>query len=100
MNDRGVVAAAERVADFDELERQQLSTEVHRHLARYGELLGARLGAKTVRRDPPFPGHDLLDGGDGDGGGGHIGEIGGAGTTQLVAQGLTGEVDRDIAMLE
>ena len=34
VDDRGVVAPAERVADLHELQRQQLAAQVHRHLAR------------------------------------------------------------------
>ena len=60
---RGVIAAAERAADLDELHAQQLAHEVHRDLARHGEILGARLGAKAFGRDAPFLRDGLLDGG-------------------------------------
>ena len=47
VDDGGVIAAAERVADLDQLHAEQLAHQVHRDLARHGEILRARLGPKA-----------------------------------------------------
>src|SRR2546426_12292560 len=53
VNHRGVVPAAERLPDLDELHAQHVPREVHRHLARDGERLGPRLGAESLGCDAP-----------------------------------------------
>src|SRR5439155_5803807 len=53
VNYRGVIPAAERLADLDELHAQHVARQVHRHLAGDGERLGPRFGAESLRGDAP-----------------------------------------------
>ena len=61
VDDGGVVAPAERLADLDELEAEHLARELHRHLAGDGEVLGAGLRAKSLGSDSPLLSDGLLD---------------------------------------
>lgn len=96
----GVISASEGVAYFDQLQCQELSAEVHGDLPGYGELFGACFGAQAVRCDAPLPGHDLLDGGNGDGGGRDVRELGAAAVAEFVSEGFAGEVYGDFAVFE
>jgi len=60
MDDCGVVASAEGLSDLDQLQSENLSGQIHGHLARGGEDLGASLGLQSINRDPPFCRHPLL----------------------------------------
>src|SRR5690606_26112404 len=98
MDDGRVVATAERLADLDELESEDLAREVHRDLPRDGEVLRARLRLQPVDGDAPFARDALLD----------LAHAilplravrSGTERTQLVPQCLTGELDGDDAMLQ
>ena len=61
VDDSRVIASAEGVADFDELEAQEFANEEHRDLPRHGELLGAALGAQAFDVDAEFPRDELLN---------------------------------------
>src|SRR6476661_191336 len=98
VNHRGVVAAAERLADLDQLHLEQFAREIHRDLSRHGERLDARLRAKPLGRDTPATGHDFLDLVD-------RGQRLGRGHAILaradpVAQGLAGQLDGHFLVLE
>src|SRR5437868_3592573 len=54
VDDRGVIASTERVADLHELQAEHLSAEPHGDLPRNGERLGARLRLESIDRDAPF----------------------------------------------
>ena len=56
-----MIAAAEGVADFDELDVEEFTAEEHGDLARGGECFGAGLGLETIGGDAPFLGDRVLD---------------------------------------
>src|SRR5690606_34503523 len=56
-----VVAAAERLADLDQRDVQQLAHQVHRDLPRHRELLGALLRYEPVDGDAELLRHALAD---------------------------------------
>src|SRR5215207_5460376 len=61
VNHGGVIAAAEGLADLDQLHLQQLAREIHRDLARHRQGLDPRFRPEALRRHAPAPRHHLLD---------------------------------------
>src|SRR5690606_27188430 len=56
-----VVAAAERLADLDQRNVEQLAHQVHRDLAWHGQLLRPLLRDQSVDGDAELPGDALAD---------------------------------------
>src|SRR5882724_6925631 len=61
VNDRGMIAPAESLADFHQLHLEKIAGQVHRDLARDRQGLDAGLGAEALRRHAPAARDDLLD---------------------------------------
>src|SRR5947207_15181073 len=61
VDDRCVVAAAELLADPRQGRVGELAGEVHRHLSRVDDVLGALLTAELVERELESLGHEILD---------------------------------------
>src|SRR2546427_13222355 len=60
MDDRGVIAAAERLTDLHQLHPQHVAREAPRHPTRARAWLGAGLGAPPFRRHAPAAPYDCL----------------------------------------
>src|SRR5665213_167163 len=61
VDDSGVIAAAECVADFDELDVEQLAAEKHGDLPRGGKCFGPGLGLEAIGGHTPFLGDRVLN---------------------------------------
>src|SRR5579863_886901 len=103
VNDSGVIAAAERVADFDELDVEQLAAEEHRDLAGGGECFGPGFGLETIGSDAPFLCDRVLNDRNGQPGSGSSAAVAAepsvvAAVANLVVERFGGDVDSDRAV--
>ena len=100
MDDGGVVPAAERLSDLDELHAEEVPGQVHRHLPGDRQPLGPGLGAQPLGGDAPAARHDLLYPVDGRRGPAASHGVGVPGRLDLVRQGLAGQFDGDLTVLQ